>query len=130
VAIEGAGGCSLQPNTRAAGSKSPLRQSLIFLLSRFWAFRNKRGVQKKKSPSGLSTKKCGFFFPPFFFIPSVVLLDLFNRVFRRFLTRGVKKRDKKNHGKFSASAKKKTYLRHFFSPTAPLAFAWGLVHVT
>jgi hypothetical protein len=38
-----------------------------------------------------------------------------------FVTRGVQKRNKENHGKLSAAAKKSTYLRHFFFHGAP----WG-----
>jgi lauroyl/myristoyl acyltransferase len=68
-------------------------------------------------------KKCGFLLLRFFFLP-VVLIDFFYRVFGRFVTRGVKKRDKKNRRNFPAAAKKSTYLLTslfggFF--TAPLA---------
>jgi hypothetical protein len=101
----------------------------IDFLSRFRAFR-KKGVSKTQQKlfftkahlaSGLITKNM-FFFPLCFFLsPSVVLLDFLNRVFGRFVTRGVQKRDKQNHGKFSAAAKKVlTYLRHLFLPTPPL----------
>jgi hypothetical protein len=59
----------------------------------------------------------GFFSSFFFFSfsPSVVLLDFICRAFGRFVTRGVKKRDKKIVDFFSQPSKKAhTHLRHFF----------------
>jgi hypothetical protein len=48
---------------------------------------------------------------------------VFNRFFGRFVTRGVQKRDKKDRTKFSAAAKKSTYLltyvTFFLLSTAP-----------
>jgi hypothetical protein len=84
-------------------------------LSRFWAFRNKGSSKtrenKSKSPSGLITKKSFFSRPFSFFSPSVVLLDLFYRVYGRFVTRGVKDAIKKIAEIFpqSAVAKKSSY---------------------
>jgi hypothetical protein len=55
-----------------------------------------------------------FFRPVFVFSPSVVWFDFFNRVFGRFVTRGVQKRDKKIARKSPQLPKKAvTYLRHF-----------------
>jgi hypothetical protein len=60
-----------------------------FLLTRFL------GKLFRKKPSGLITKNLEVFPSVFFFPPSVVWFDYFNRVFGRFVTRGVQKRDKK-----------------------------------
>jgi hypothetical protein len=89
-----------------------------------------RGVQKhekalffRKSPSGLITKNVAFFSsvsPP----PSLgCLVRFFYRVFGRFATRGVQKRDKKNRAKIFSAPKKSSYLLTslFFPPAAPLA---------
>jgi hypothetical protein len=85
----------------------------------FLAFRNKgssktRYFPPQNNPSGLINKKRGFSPLRFFFPPSVVLLDFYHRVFGRFVTKGVQKRDKKSRGRCSAAAKTKlTYSRLF-----------------
>jgi hypothetical protein len=76
-----------------------------------------------KSPSGVITKQCGFFFLFCFVSPSVVSLNFCYRVFGRFVTRGVQKRDTKNRRIFSAAAKKITYLRQL-PPPPPNAPPW------
>jgi hypothetical protein len=58
---------------------------------------------------GSSTKTWLFFAPLFFdfcLSPSVALLDFLNRIFGRFVTRGVQKRDKRNHGNYPQPPKK------------------------
>jgi hypothetical protein len=67
----------------------------------------------------------------FVFLPSIFLLDFFNRIFGRFVAsnKGVKKRDRKNHRKNSAAAKTNSYLLTyvtFFSSTASLGLGLGL----
>jgi hypothetical protein len=59
------------------------------------------------------------FFPSVFFPPSVVLLDFFNRILGHFVTRGIKKRDKKNRGNFPQPPKK--YLLAYVFSRRPLA---------
>jgi hypothetical protein len=70
------------------------------------------------------------FFPPFFF-PSLgcFVRFFFNRVFGRFVTRGVQKRHKKNRAKISSASKKSTHLLTslFFFFTAPLVKFWLLI---
>jgi hypothetical protein len=73
-----------------------------------------RGVQKhekdsfsKKCPSGLITENVAFFSSVFFPPPSVVWFDFFHRVFGRFVTRGVQKRDKKKSRENLLSSQKK-----------------------
>jgi hypothetical protein len=57
-----------------------------------------------------------------FYFCFYVLLDFFNRVFGRFVTRGVRKRDKNNQRIFPQPPKKEVaYLRHFVFYGAP----WG-----
>jgi hypothetical protein len=57
-----------------------------------------------------SSHKMWVFFRPFFPPPpSVVWFDFFYRVFGRFVTRGVQKRDKKNRAKISSASKKSTH---------------------
>jgi hypothetical protein len=82
-----------------------------------------RGAQKheflfQKSPSDGAHPLSQKMFPPppsVFFLPSIVLLDFFNRVSGRFVTRGVQKRDKKLAENFPQPPKKVVgYLRHFF----------------
>jgi hypothetical protein len=60
------------------------------------------------------------FFPPFPLPPAfgcfVVLFVFFYRVFGRFVTRGVQKRDQKKRAKISSAAKKvSTYVTFLFS---------------
>jgi hypothetical protein len=69
-------------------------------------------------------KKCGVFFVRFFsfFSPSVVWFDFFNRVFGRFVTRGVQKREKKSR-ETSSAPQKSSYLLtslFFFPPRGAL----------
>jgi hypothetical protein len=94
---------------RAANKKSSYLLNFIFIficlsiffLGAFWAFRNK-GVQKHEKTNSKKSiwahhKKCGFFFLRFFFFPRRPRLFcsiFFYRVFGRFVTRGVQKRDK------------------------------------
>jgi hypothetical protein len=66
----------------------------------FWAFRNKgssktREQKPRKSPSRLITKNVAFFPPFFFLLPRLFCSIFFDRVFGRFVTRGVQKRHKK-----------------------------------
>jgi hypothetical protein len=63
------------------------------------------------------------FFFSFFFSPSVVWFDFFNRVFGRFATRGVQKRDNKKSRENLLSFQKKhslTRVTFFFFFAAPL----------
>jgi hypothetical protein len=99
-----------------------------FFLRRFFGRFVTRGVQKQgknlfsKKNIWAHHKKCGFFFLLFFcFSFGCFVRFFFNRVFGRFVTRGVQKREKTNRAKISSASKKSTYLRHFFSFfTAPL----------
>jgi hypothetical protein len=113
---------------------------------------NSRGAAKKKmtkvtyicrsaKKKVVTYKKCGFFFlRVFFFTLGCFVRFFFNRVFGRFVTRGVQKRDKKKSRENLLSSfqkKELTYLRHFFfflsrppllnfflkKPKAPLAAA-------
>jgi hypothetical protein len=96
----------------------------------FWAFRNKGSSKtrkkNRKNPSRLrSSQKMRHFFIRFclFFPSPVVLFDFFHRVFGRFVTRGVQKRDKKKSRENLLSLQKRyllTYLRRFFFSAAPL----------
>jgi hypothetical protein len=97
-----------------------------------------RGVQKhdnfffQKNPSGLITKNAAFFSSVFFFNPRLFCSIFFYRVFGRFATRGVQKRDTKKIAEISPQPPKKvpTYLRHFsplFFHGPPCAFwFWDL----
>jgi hypothetical protein len=90
----------------------------------FWAFQQreikntKQNFSPKKKRSGSSQKTRLLFIRFFlFFSPSVVWFDFFYCVFGRFVTRRVKKRDKKNGAKISSAPEKiVTYLRYFFFP--------------
>jgi hypothetical protein len=67
------------------------------------------GVQKHEK-NGSSQKMR--LFSSIFFLPRLFLFCsiFFNRVFGRFVTRGVQKRHKKNRAKISSASKKSTYL--------------------
>jgi hypothetical protein len=74
-----------------------------------------RGVQKHEKKHFFekvhlgSSQKMRLFFPPFFFfLPRLFCSIFFNRVFGRFVTRGVQKRHKKNRAKISSASKKST----------------------
>jgi hypothetical protein len=82
----------------------------------------------EKQSSGLITKNAGFF-PSVFFSFSLGCFARFDfyRVFGRFVTRGVQKRDKKNRVNIFAATKKSAYLlasrlfvTPFFCHAAPL----------
>jgi hypothetical protein len=91
----------------------------------FWAFRSKgssktRGKKIKKVIS--AHHKNAFFFLRFF-SPSVVFTDFFNRVFGRFVTGNVQKRDKKKSRENLLSLQKKyslTYVVFFLFFAVPL----------
>jgi hypothetical protein len=97
----------------------------------FWAFRNKGSSKTRKTflKKSISAhpKKCGFFFLRFFFFSlGCFVRFFFNRVFGRFVTRGVQKRHKKKSAEnllsFQIPKKALTHLRRFFCFvfTAPL----------
>jgi hypothetical protein len=88
----------------------------FFFKGVFRVFRNKRSSKtrnKKVSKKSIWAhhKKCGFISLRFF-SPSLgcFVRFFFNRVFKRFVTRGVQKRDKENRAKISSASKKSTYL--------------------
>jgi hypothetical protein len=95
----------------------------IFFKGVFWAFRNKGSSKTRKNFSPKKSiwahhKKCGFFFLRFFFFTlGCFVRFFFNRVFGRFVTRGVQKRDKKKSRENLLSFQKKyllTYVTFFF----------------
>jgi hypothetical protein len=95
----------------------------------FFAFRNKGSSKTRnelfwahhpKKSIWAHHNKCGFF-SPFFFSPSVVLLDLFGR-FWACRNKGTSKTRLKKSQIFLVATKKSSYLLTslFFYPTAPL----------
>jgi hypothetical protein len=95
-----------------------------------------RGVQKHEKTTFFgkihlgSSQKMWRFFRPFlfvlFFLPRLFDSIFFNRVFGRFVTRGVQKRDKKNRAKISSAPKKSSSLLaslFFFFHGAPWPLA-------
>jgi hypothetical protein len=70
-----------------------------------------------------SSQKMRLFFPPFFFLHlGCFVRFFFNRVFGRFVTRGVQKRDKKKSRENLLSCQKKyllTYVTFFFFFSRP-----------
>jgi hypothetical protein len=98
-----------------------------FILSRFWTFRttgsskhDKTFFEKVHLASRLITKNASFFpsaaAPP---PPSPCFLDLFYRVFGRFVTRGVQKCDLKQNSQFVFRSRQKKYLLTYVTPLPP-----------
>jgi hypothetical protein len=90
----------------------------FFFKGVFGAFRNKgssktRKIFFPKKSIWAHHKKCGFFPLRFFFTPGCFVRFFFYRVFGRFVTRGVQKRDKKKSRENLLSFQKKYLL--FFS---------------
>jgi hypothetical protein len=110
----------------AAPKKSSYLLHFIFMLFFylfFWAFRNKGSSKTRKNFFSEkihlgSSQKMRFFFPPFFFpLLRLFCSIFFNRVFGRFVTRGVQKRDQKKSHENLLSFQKKyllTYVASFF----------------
>jgi cytochrome b subunit of formate dehydrogenase len=117
--------------TKAVKAKATATYSVLFLFlflffhrtfvtcnALFWSFGNKgefKNTEKKSKKSSWdlgSSQKMWLLFRPFLFCffllrASVVWFDFFNRVFGRFVTRGVQKRDKKKSRENLLSSQKK-----------------------